>query len=157
MNTIEASPPDQLVQGVAQVQAARQPLSPPEPALLVSEPGKRQRTPRTGFLSLRVRPMIACAVLFAACVQEPVPDNGQECAGCDEEPNAECAQDYAGHDACRVANDDTYFCGPDLECIPHSMCEALECCLPGEQGDAWCEATFGEGSVCIAGTEGSCS
>ena len=55
------------------------------------------------------------------------------------------------HDLCREAMGDMYYCGPDGICLEASGCEALDCCLPGEQGDRWCLENFGEDSSCIAG------
>ena len=69
-----------------------------------------------------------------------------------------CAQTDEGHQACVEANDATYFCGDEGECIAASGCEALSCCVPGRGGDAWCFSQFGEGSECaVAGIDGSCT
>ena len=61
------------------------------------------------------------------------------------------------HELCREAMGDMYYCGPDGVCLEASGCEALDCCLPGEQGDRWCRDNFGEDSSCIAGpNDGYC-
>ena len=67
-----------------------------------------------------------------------------------------CVQDYDGHDACKSENGFLFFCGPDGDCIEASGCLAESCCVPGEQGDASCQATFGDCSECVAGYDGEC-
>lgn len=71
-------------------------------------------------------------------------------------PAGECTSDYEGHDLCQQRYGMLHFCGPELMCIEASGCAALECCVPGERGDQWCQATFGEVSRCHAGTDGAC-
>ena len=72
--------------------------------------------------------------------------------------NQSCTQDYEGHDGCRELYGDMYYCGPTGECIEALGCEALSCCLPGAQGDNWCQATFGTCSECVPGeSDGFCS
>jgi hypothetical protein len=70
----------------------------------------------------------------------------------------QCTIDNAGHAACNEDFGDMYFCGADEVCVESEGCLAEECCLPGEQGDSYCEATFGAESECLPdGADGSCS
>ena len=96
--------------------------------------------------------------LFAGCPAPSPGDNYGDDPGDDDDTTASCEQTYDGHAEC---NDDfgaMYFCGDDGDCIEASGCAAEECCVPGEGGDHWCEATFGEGSVCaIVNDDGQCT
>ena len=69
-----------------------------------------------------------------------------------------CEQTDAGHATCNSDNGDMFFCGDDGDCIEASGCASLECCLPGQGGDEWCAANFGEDSVCaIVNNDGQCT
>ena len=65
----------------------------------------------------------------------------------------------AGHEACREGRGESSFCGPEGECIDKTgMCKALDCCLPGKEGDKQCQDTYDNCSVCVAGeSDGRCS
>lgn len=70
-----------------------------------------------------------------------------------------CTEDAIGHTACQAEYGDMLFCA-DGECVEASGCEALDCCVPGPDGDEYCAAAFGDGSTCdIVGDppDGSCS
>ena len=76
----------------------------------------------------------------------------------DDDTSPTCEQTYEGHAACAAAHDSMFFCGDDGECIEASGCAAESCCVPGEGGDQWCEATFGKGAVCaIVDDDGQCT
>ncbi len=95
---------------------------------------------------------------------EPGPgDDDDSTAGDDDDSTAsdDCRTWHEdlnqAHELCREAMGDMYYCGPDGVCLEASGCEALDCCLPGEQGDRWCRDNFGEDSSCIAGpNDGYC-
>jgi hypothetical protein len=93
---------------------------------------------------------ILALLLCAACAPAPGEDPP------DTDGNG-CVQDHAGHETCKESLGDMGYCGPDGDCIEASGCEAMNCCVPGAQGDAWCQGNFGEESVCVAGTDGYCS
>ena len=60
------------------------------------------------------------------------------------------------HECCQEAMGGMYFCS-DGQCLKASGCLALECCVPGPQGDAWCKGTFGECSKCtVVSNDGRC-
>ena len=61
------------------------------------------------------------------------------------------------HECCTEALGEMYYCvGGD--CVEASGCEALDCCVPGEPGTAYCKATFGSCSMCqIIDDDGLCS
>ena len=90
--------------------------------------------------------------------QDQTNTNSTDTSTDDTDTNQSCEQDYEGHDACRQLYGDMYYCGPSGECIEASGCEAMSCCLPGAQGDNWCQNNFGECSECVAGeSDGLCS
>jgi hypothetical protein len=74
--------------------------------------------------------------------------NDDDSAG-DYDAAPQCTVDNAGHAACNEDFGDMYFCSPDELCIESEGCLAEGCCLLGEQGDSYCEATFGAESVCL--------
>lgn len=85
-------------------------------------------------------------------------DDSGSAAADDDDTAAACEQTHEGHQACADAFDSMYFCGDDGDCIEASGCAAEDCCVPGQGGDQWCAATFGEGSVCaIVNDDGLCS
>ncbi len=100
-------------------------------------------------------PLISLLVVLNAC--DVAADSQPAC-----EP---CTVDHEGHACCAAAYDELYFCAPGPageaesgSCVQASGCEALDCCVPGEGGDEWCQASYGESACCVAGeTDGSCS
>ena len=71
----------------------------------------------------------------------------------------ECTQDTEGHEWCKTTYDsEAYFCGLDSECVESQNCQANDCCVPGEQGNTFCSATYGGQSICEAAEDnGYCS
>jgi hypothetical protein len=69
----------------------------------------------------------------------------------------ECVIDNAGHACCAETFGAGYFCNERNMCSPVAGCEALDCCVPGVEGDAYCAMNFGEGATCIPdGEDGRC-
>ena len=61
------------------------------------------------------------------------------------------------HECCQEAMGGMYFCS-DGQCLKASGCLALDCCVPGPKGDAWCKGTFGECSKCtVVSNDGRCN
>jgi hypothetical protein len=89
-------------------------------------------------------------------------DDDDTTTGDDDDTNSADCREWdevlnVSHELCRDAMGDMYYCGPDGICLEASGCEALDCCLPGEQGDRWCRDNYGDDSSCIAGPlDGSC-
>lgn len=99
---------------------------------------------------------ILTLALWVGC-PAPAGDDDSSHPG-DDDDAAGCEQTYEGHQACNDEYGFLYFCGDDGACVEASGCAAEECCVPGAGGDQWCEATFGEGSVCaVVGDDGQCS
>jgi hypothetical protein len=66
------------------------------------------------------------------------------------------AQPVDCHECCQAANEAMWFCF-NGDCVKASGCEAIDCCVPGAKGDAWCKSNFGDCSSCVAGpTDGGC-
>ncbi len=105
--------------------------------------------------------LLSMSLLFVlpACGDKGPGDETGDDTGTDtgDDPGA-CEQSYEGHTTCNADNGALFFCGDDGDCIEASGCEALDCCLPGEQGDTWCTANFGDASVCaIVNNDGQCT
>lgn len=104
---------------------------------------------------------VVLALLLLGGCPAPSHDDDDDSAGPmagDDDTSAGCEQTYEGHQACADQLGFLGFCGDDGECIEASGCAAEDCCVPGASGDQWCEATFGEGSVCaIVGDDGQCT
>ena len=61
-----------------------------------------------------------------------------------------CEANNEGHACCQDARGANAYCGGDGTCLEAQPCNADDprCCIPGDSGDARCEANFGESSEC---------
>jgi len=101
---------------------------------------------------------LGALLLATGCPSPSHDDDDSSFAADDDDTATACEQTYDGHSLCAHAFGSMYFCGDDGECIEASGCLAEDCCVPGESGDEWCAATFGEGSVCaIVNDDGQCT
>jgi len=61
------------------------------------------------------------------------------------------------HECCAEALGEMNYCVSG-QCVEASGCKAVDCCVPGEPGTAYCKETFGSCSVCqIMDNDGVCS
>ena len=76
-------------------------------------------------------------------------DGGSSDTGTGGSCGMPCLPDNEGHACCESLMGPGFFCGEGGACIPSSGCEALDCCTPGETGDAYCQTNFGGNSSCV--------
>lgn len=60
----------------------------------------------------------------------------------------ECTRDAEGHAVCAAKRGKGFYCGKGHVCTQATPCEEEGCCVPGENGDAYCKQAFGECGAC---------
>lgn len=77
------------------------------------------------------------------------------CSACVDEqcstplcPSPGCTPDNVDHSDCTDKYGEDHYCAPDGTCEKGGPCEEEDCCMPGEDGDAYCRETFGACDHC---------
>ena len=99
-----------------------------------------------------------CLETFGETSECQLIGQGARCSMPAVPPCAGCIPDNEGHLCCQEALGNLAYCSLEQICRQTSGCASVECCVPGETGDAYCTEQYGATSSCaIVDGDGRCS